>query len=204
MVVGGLVAKAAAALRARMPAGATLGDWARSLEEPVREFAKYEPPPGIVFDEKTYRGDGYGAYAWGCNVVELEVDLDTGETTVGKLYAAIDGGRIINPVLAEGQVEGGSAQGLGWATIEEMKTAGGRYLNDRMSTYIIPTALDTPPITVKFIERPYEYGGHGAKGIGEIPLDGPAPAVAAAIFHATGWLPHEIPATPEKLLEALG
>jgi CO/xanthine dehydrogenase Mo-binding subunit len=91
---------------------------------------------------------------------------------------------------------------VGWATIEEIKMRDGRYLNDRLATYIIPTALDAPRLTTILVENPYSGGPFGAKGIGELPMDGPAPAIIAAIHDATGvWL-DEVPATPEKVLAA--
>ena len=105
-------------------------------------------------------------------------------------------------VMAEGQIEGGSLQAVGWATIEEIKMKDGGYQNDRLATYLIPTALDAPRIRTILVENPYSRGPFGAKGIGELPMDGPAPAIIAAIHDATGvWL-DEIPATPEKVLAA--
>ena len=91
---------------------------------------------------------------------------------------------------------------VGWATIEEIKMKDGAYQNDRLATYLIPTALDAPRIRTILVENPYSRGPFGAKGIGELPMDGPAPAIIAAIHDATGvWL-DEIPATPEKVLAA--
>ena len=85
--------------------------------------------------------------------------------------------------------------------MEEVKTESGRYVNDRLSTYIIPTAKDTPSMDVHLLERPWEGGPYGAKGIGELPMDGGAPAVIQALENATGIVPDEIPATPERLLQ---
>jgi CO/xanthine dehydrogenase Mo-binding subunit len=117
--------------------------------------------------------------------------------------AALDPGTAIHPVMVEGQMEGGVLQAVGYATIEEMKMADGGYVNDRLATYIIPTALDAPKIKTILVENPYSGGPFGAKGIGEIPMDCPAPAVIAAIHDATGvWL-SDLPATPEKLLAAM-
>ena len=105
-------------------------------------------------------------------------------------------GRVIHPVLAEGQVEGGTLQAVGYATIEEIQLADGRYLNDRLATYLIPTALDAPRIEAILVEAPYSGAPHGAKGVGELPMDVGAPAVVAAIHDATGvWITH-LPATP--------
>ena len=123
-------------------------------------------------------------------MAEVDVDLDTGEVHVRDVVAADDIGRVIHPVLAEGQVEGGTLQAVGYATIEEIKLRDGRYLNDRLATYIIPTALDAPRIATILVEEPFGGAPHGAKGVGELPMDVGAPAVVAAIDDATGvWIP---------------
>ncbi len=193
MVVGALLAKAAAELRAKLT----------SEQPPIRVEQTYVQPDWIHWDETRYRGDAYPAFSFQCTVVDVEVDLDTGEVRVTDLVAALDPGRAIHPVMAEGQVEGGVLQAVGYAMLEEMKLDNGGFLNDRLATYIIPTSLDAPKIKTVLVENPYSGGPYGAKGIGEIPMDGPAPAVIAAIHDATGvWL-DEIPATPEKLLAAL-
>jgi CO/xanthine dehydrogenase Mo-binding subunit len=162
--------------------------------------AVYEPTPGLAWDEAAYHGDAYKAYAWGANVVEVEVDEDTLEVSPVRAWAVVEIGRAVHPVLAAGQVEGGTLQGFGWAGLEEIKTSGGHFLNDRMATYIVPTSLDAPPITVEIIELPHPRGPLGAKGLGELPIDGAAPAFAAAVTDATGLFPCELPITPERLL----
>lgn len=193
MIVGGLVARAAAELRDRL----------KTERPPIRVDKVYIQPDTIRWDEERYRGDAYAAFAFACVVVDVEVDIDTGEVCVKDLVAALDPGKAIHPVMVEGQVEGGVLQGVGYATLEEMKTLNGAFVNDRLATYIIPTSLDAPRIKTVLVENPYSGGPYGAKGIGEIPMDCPAPAVIAAIHDATGvWL-DEIPATPEKLLAAL-
>jgi len=111
---------------------------------------------------------------------------------------------VIHPVLAEGQVEGGTLQAIGYATIEEIKVQDGRYLNDRLATYLIPTALDAPRITSILVEAPFSGAPHGAKGVGELPMDVGAPAVVDAIHDATGVWIHDLPASPERILAALG
>ena len=110
-------------------------------------------------------------------------------------------GRAIHPTLCKGQIEGGTLQAIGWALMEEVKLKDGRYLNDRLATYIIPTVRDTPRIDVHLLERPWEGGPFGAKGVGELPMDGGAPAVAQAIDNALGIEVTEIPATPERLMK---
>jgi CO/xanthine dehydrogenase Mo-binding subunit len=194
MIVGGLIHDAARELRDRLGA---------RQRPPLRVEKTYVQPDTIHWDDQIYRGDAYPVYAWACTIADVEVDTDTGEVRVTDLVTAVDCGRAIHPVMAEGQIEGGSLQAVGWATIEEIKMRDGRYLNDRLATYLIPTTLDAPRIRTILIENPYSRGPFGAKGIGELPMDGPAPAVIAAIHDATGAWIDEVPATPEKVLEAL-
>jgi CO/xanthine dehydrogenase Mo-binding subunit len=170
----------------------------------TRVDQQFEPYPHVHFDDSTYRGDAYPAFGWAACVASVDVDLDTAEVTIRDVVAADDVGKVIHPVLAEGQVEGGTLQAIGYATIEEIKLQDGRYLNDRLATYIIPTALDAPRISTILVEAPYAGVPHGAKGIGELPMDVGAPAVVAAIHDATGIWVHDLPASPERILSALG
>jgi CO/xanthine dehydrogenase Mo-binding subunit len=169
----------------------------------LRIERRYEKPPEIAWDDDHYRGDAYGVFSYAACIAEVEVDLDTGETSVLNVATAHDIGRAIHPVLAAGQVEGGTVQGLGWALLEEVRWKDGRIWNHQLTNYIIPTAVDTPPIQVEFVDNPYSHGPRGAKGVGELPMDTPAPAVVAAIAHATGVRVDEIPVLPERLLGAL-
>ena len=208
MMGGGLLATAAAHLRSDVEAAT-----GRPFAESYRAFAaergglrateQFHGFPGIEWDDETYRGDAYPAYSWACAVAAVDVDRDTGEVRVRSVVQAVDAGRIVNPVLAAGQVEGGTLQGVGYATMEEVQLRDGAYRNDRMATYLIPTALDAPRIETIFVERPFSGVPHGAKGLGELPMDIPAPAVIAAIHDATGAWIAELPATPEKVLAAL-
>ena len=204
MVVGGLLIKAADKLRARVEA-ATGRSFAESYRDagPIRIDEQFVPYPGEPFDDKQYTGDAYPAFGWAAAVAKVEVDLDTGEVAVRDCVSADDIGRVIHPILAEGQVEGGTLQAIGYATIEEMKLVDGRYLNDRLATYLIPTSLDAPRIKSILVEMPYSGAPHGAKGVGELPMDVGAPAVVAAIHDATGVWIHDLPATPERILAAL-
>jgi CO/xanthine dehydrogenase Mo-binding subunit len=210
MVVGGLLIKAARRLRATVEArsdGRPFADAYRAdaaSNGPTRIDEQFEPYPGVRFDDETYRGDAYPAFGWAACVASVDVDLDSGEVTVRDVVAADDIGRVIHPVLAEGQVEGGTLQAIGYATIEEIKLHEGRYLNDRLATYIIPTSLDAPRITAILVEAPFDGSPHGAKGVGELPMDVGAPAVIAAIHDATGVWIHDLPATPERILAAMG
>jgi CO/xanthine dehydrogenase Mo-binding subunit len=192
MIVGRLIQEAATELR----------DRAKREPLPLRVENTYVQPDSIHWDEATYRGDAYPVYAWACTIADVDVDMTTGEVRVTDLVTAVDCGKALHPVMAEGQIEGGSLQAVGWATIEEIKMKDGGYQNDRLATYLIPTALDAPRIRTILVENPYSRGPFGAKGIGELPMDGPAPAIIAAIHDATGvWL-DEVPATPEKVLAA--
>ena len=210
MVVGGLLIKAARRLREVVEernGGRPFADVHRAdaaAHGPTRIDQQFEPYPHVHFDDETYRGDAYPAFGWAACVVSVSVDLDSGEVTVRDVVAADDVGRVIHPVLAEGQVEGGTLQAIGYATIEEIKLHDGRYLNDRLATYIIPTSLDAPRITTLLVEAPFSGAPHGAKGVGELPMDVGAPAVVAAIRDATGVWIHELPASPERILAALG
>src|SRR4051812_26560629 len=194
MIVGRLVQEAATEIREQLQRDKT--------RLPLRVEKSYMQPDSLHWDETTYRGDAYPVYAWACTIADVEVDMTTGVVRVTDLVTAVDCGKALHPVLAEGQIEGGCLQAVGWATIEEIKMKDGGYQNDRLATYLIPTALDAPRIRTILVENPYSRGPFGAKGIGELPMDGPAPAIIAAIHDATGvWL-EEIPATPEKVLAA--
>lgn len=165
--------------------------------------AKYEKPASIVWDDATYQGDAYAAYSWATYVVEVEVDLRTYATRVTDFVAAQEVGRVLNPALARGQVQGGVVQGIGWAIYEDVVLEDGAMKNCQMTNYIIPAAADLPPIRVLFEETPSPYGPGGAKGIGEMPIDGPAPAIVNAISAAVGASIDAIPVTPERLMERL-
>jgi aerobic-type carbon monoxide dehydrogenase small subunit (CoxS/CutS family) len=228
MIVGGLIARTVAELRDRVLAWRSSTEkgslsvqdgWIAGKAGPVERFRdaarryreevgpaevtiRYRPPEWQTFDESTYRGAAYPTYAWGADVVEVEVDPDTLAARAVHATAVCEVGRAIHQTLCAGQIEGGTLQALGWALMEEVKLQDGRYLNDRLATYIIPTVKDTPRIDVHLLERGYEGGPFGAKGVGELPMDGGAPATAQAIENATGIPVNEIPATPERLLRA--
>ncbi|MGK2850978.1 MAG: xanthine dehydrogenase family protein molybdopterin-binding subunit [Candidatus Limnocylindrales bacterium] len=209
MVVGGLLIKAARRLREQVET-ATGGRFATTYRAYAAQHGatridqRFEPyPDSVTFDDDLYRGDAYPAFGWAACVARVDVDLDTGEVHVRDVVAADDIGRVIHRVLAEGQVEGGTLQAVGYATIEEIKLRDGRYLNDRLATYIIPTALDAPRISTILVEAPFGAAPHGAKGVGELPMDVGAPAVIAAIADATGAWITELPASPERIVAAL-
>ncbi len=170
---------------------------------PASASKTYVQPEGLEWDEKTYQGQAYPVFSWGCDVAEVEIDLDTYEISVTRFTAAQDVGKAIHPVMVMGQIEGGSLQAIGYATMEEVLQKNGWIENHRMTNCLIPTALDAPAFETHIIEEPFSGGPFGAKGVGELPTDGGAPAVAAAIDHATGQRFDEIPVTPEKIELAL-
>jgi CO/xanthine dehydrogenase Mo-binding subunit len=122
---------------------------------------------------------------------------------VTDFHALQEVGKVIHPVLARGQVEGGVAQGIGYALYEKCEYKDGLMRNNQMTNYIMPTSADLPPIHVYFEETPSIHGPGGAKGIGELPMDGPAPAILNAIEHATGISFTEIPLLPEDIFERM-
>lgn len=170
----------------------------------LRVYDQFKLPDFVKWNQKTFEGDAYPAYSWGCNVVELEVDSLTYEIMLKKVTGIFDIGRLINPVLAKGQIEGGLVQALGYALMEKIEVKHGKYDADRMQTYVIPTALDIPEMDVDFVEYPFVHGEPGAKGVGEIPMDGLAPAIANALEAATGVRLRDLPITPEQLFAAKG
>lgn len=214
MVVGGLVSRATKELKrafenehGRVPR--TPGELRKAAAvlcqgSPARRFeVQYEKPPEVTWDDATYRGDAYGVYSYAAIAVDLEIDKLTFEVRLVKVTTAQDIGKAINPLLAEGQIIGGSTQGLGWALLEEPIFKDGVMVNNQLTNYVIPTSLDTPPFEVLLVEKPYTRGPFGAKGVGELPMDIPGPAVAAAVKHATGRLIPTLPHTPERISRAL-
>jgi CO/xanthine dehydrogenase Mo-binding subunit len=211
MIVGSILERAARELfgrieSERLAGGGSFGEAALRIlrrEGPVTVETRYDSPPGVHWDDDTYTGDAYPVFGWGCDIAEVEVDLDTFETTVVRFWAAADVGKAIHPVMCKGQIEGGTLQAIGWALSEKVVWKDGRILNGRMTNYIVPTSVDAPRFVTILVEEPYSHGpGGGAKGIGELPMDGGAPAIAAAIEHATGLAMDHLPLLPEDLWEA--
>jgi len=134
-------------------------------------------------------------------VAEVELDPDTWEIRPVRVTVVNEIGKAIHPALARGQVEGGTAQGLGYALLERVAMRDGAMANAQLTNYLIPTTMDTPKLDVVLLEHPYAGGPFGAKGLGELPIDGPAPAVVNAIRHL-GIDVRSIPALPETIREA--
>jgi len=213
MIVGGLVTRAAGRLResllgaspGALRSRAALRSAARRLCGKARALTfeeQYQTPADIRWDEKRYRGDAYPVYSYGACVAELEIDRRTLEVKVQRLSSAVEIGRAINPRLVEGQVMGGVTQALGYALLENAVYRDGAMQNPQLTNYIVPTSLDTPALDVAIVEKPYSRGPFGAKGVGELPMDIPAPAIAAAVHDATGLLISRLPILPERIHEA--
>ncbi len=185
-----------------------------SLDEAARSFltargalrgrAAYCPKPPFAWDDKAFTGAAYKAYSWLAQVVEVEVDLDSYEVRPLTSVISAEVGRAIHPLQARGQMEGGVLQSYGGAVLEELTlTAEGAYSAGSLNEYLIPTSLDAPDFEVRFLEEPDSFGPYGAKGIGELSMDGGAPAIAAAVQNACGAFAREIPLTGEKLFRLL-
>ena len=159
--------------------------------------ATYDPPTSPL--DANGQGAPYAVYGYGAQMVELEVDAALGTVRLLKITAAHDLGRAINPMLARGQIEGGIAQGIGMALMEEYLPGRTENLHD----YLIPTFGDVPPIESLLIEVPDPEGPFGAKGLGEHVLIPTAPAILNAIRHATGAEITRVPALPHRVREAL-
>ena len=200
MVVGRILQHCAEELRDRL-GGLPPAEHHRR-HGPLSVTKQYEPPPGVTWDDGSYQGDAYGTFAWACDVAEVRLDRVTYEACATKLTLVHEFGRPLNPVLARGQIEGGTAQALGWALTEEVVMRDGAMANAQLTDYLVPTTLDTPPLETVVVENPYPHGAFGAKGLGELPFSGPGPAVVNALRHL-GLDVRALPATPERVMEAV-
>ena len=155
-------------------------------------------------DPKTGQGEKlYVAYTFVTQVIEVEVDTDTGIVQVLNVYTAADIGKAINPQNVEGQIEGGTVQGIGMALMEEQVIKEGITLNPDLTGYLIPTSMDTPHFVTRLVENEDCEGPFGSKGIGEPATIATTPAIANAIYDAIGVRVYDLPITPEKILKAL-
>ena len=212
MVVGKLVESAVLGLKQTLLGSGLLpqqyndAEFKKACADYIAKFGSlktsstYQPPPNVHWDDEKYQGDAYGAYAWAVYVAEVSFDELTYEARVEDFVAMQEVGRVLNPVLAAGQIEGGVAQAIGFTLFENVVWKDGRMANNQMTNYIIPTPADIPPIRVFFEENPYAYGPGGAKGIGELPMDGAAPAILNAIEDATSVSFNSIPLMPERMI----
>jgi CO/xanthine dehydrogenase Mo-binding subunit len=215
MVVGKLVQSAAVGIRQTLINNGKLGD-SYSPEEfraacrahvaehgKFRSLAQYEQPGDIVWDEEKYRGSAYAAFAWAVYIAEVTVNLETYSASVNDFVAVQEVGKVLHPILAKGQIIGGVAQGIGFTLYEKVIWEKGRMQNGQMTNYIMPTSADLPSIRVYFEELGNVHGAYGAKGIGELPMDGPAPAIVNAIEDALHVRFDSIPLLPEDIFEAM-
>jgi len=189
--------------------GKLLQDAAIEMKEFLNDYIElevikqYKHPEGFVWDDEKFKGDAYNTYAWGANVVEVEVNPITYEVSVTDIYAVFDIGEAIDELIVRGQIEGGMVQGLGYASMEVMHHKDGRLLQRTNTDYVIPTAMDFPKIQSKLVNNPYTNGPFGAKGVGETTLIGAAAAYALAVQNAIGHYINKIPVTPEYLMEVM-
>jgi CO/xanthine dehydrogenase Mo-binding subunit len=168
-----------------------------------RCWSRYEAPKDIFWDDEKYRGEAYAAFAWAVYVVEVTVDLTAYSVSVDDFVALQEVGKVLHPLLARGQIIGGVAQGIGFSLYEKVAWNNGRMQNSQMTNYIMPTSSDVPPIRVFFEELGNVYGAYGAKGIGELPMDGPAPAIVNAVEDALGVRFDSVPLVPEDIMDGL-
>ena len=215
MVVGKLVQSAARALQRTLYASGLLHEgysreeFRKACAQYVAEhgrfksWASYEAPPGIFWDDEKYRGEAYAAYAWAVYIAEVSVDLTSYSVKIDDFVALQEVGKVLHPVLARGQITGGIAQAIGFALFEKVVWKEGRMQNGQMTNYIMPTSADLPPIRVYFEELGNVHGAFGAKGIGELPMDGPAPAIVNAVEDALGIGFDSIPLLPEDIFGAI-
>ena len=186
---------------------ASLGDIARAAihsrdGHELIAVGSWDSPSELQDPERRY-GNESAAYDFTCHAVEVRVDRATGAFSILDYAAATDAGTIINPIGATGQIEGGFAQGLGYAITESMEFADGQPINPNFSDYRIPSIADMPPFKHEFVPSYEPTGPLGAKAVGEIAVDPVAPAIANAIFDAVGVRITSLPITPEKVLRGL-
>lgn len=192
MIVGGLIARAALELKEK---------WEHGVEITVEQH--YKQPEFIEWDEDKMLGDAYPAYSWGVAVCEVEVDPITYQVDIKDIWSAYDIGKAIDERIVIGQIEGGLLQGIGYGTLEVMECVEGIIQQKNVTDYIIPTAADCVNMHTYIMDNPYPLGPYGAKGAGELPLVGGAPAVAMAIENAIGRKITKIPVTPEYIMELM-
>jgi len=188
----------------RGAAAEALRRW-KAEERPAVAEHTYLAPKTTQFDPETGYGTPNFAYGYVAQAVEVEVDTETGQLRILRVVCADDVGRAINPQQVEGQIEGGVAQAVGWATCENFIVEGGRIQTPHLSTYLIPTVSDVPErVEAVIVERPDPRGPWGARGMGEMPFIPLAPALVAAVHDATGVWFDELPLTPERVAKGLG
>ncbi len=194
MSVGKLLERACLKLKAQ---------WKSGVRQEFEEH--YQQPDFLInWDLDTFSGDAYPTYAWSVNVVELEIDTLTGGSDVLGAWGVYDIGHAIDEAICRGQMEGGFLQGIGYGGMEQMQARNGKLNNTSLSDYIIPTAMDVPHMEVAFVDNPYPYGPFGAKGAGELPAVGGAPAYVEAVETALHTKLYKTPISMEDIEDILG
>ncbi|MDA3833660.1 MAG: molybdopterin-dependent oxidoreductase, partial [Spirochaetales bacterium] len=190
MVVGKLVERASLELNRRWDEGAE-----------VAVELDYVHPEGCIWDQNTLQGDAYPTYGWGICVVDVTVDEVTHEVETNGIWTIHDVGMPIDEMIVHGQVNGGVVQSLGYGSLEKLEYEDGKFYQNTLADYMIPTSMDFPMMNSDLIENPYENGPFGAKGMGELVFDGAAAAFADAVQHAVNRDIQRIPVTPEYIME---
>ena len=194
MTVGELLRRASEKLKKEWKTG----------EVQIIEEHFVEPDFVIPFNLKEFKGDAYPTYSWGVNAIEVEVDTLTATTKILGAWGSFDVGVPIDMNIIQGQMQGGFLQGIGYASMEQMNyNDKGMIRNNSFSDYIIPTAVDVPNLVTEIINNPYSHGPYGAKGAGELPLVGAAPAYVEAMENALGANLNKIPFTTEDTMSVL-
>jgi len=168
----------------------------KSIKFPLEYRMNFVPDPSVFFNEDTFQGIGYKDYSWAACVSEIYFHADSYQIEVKKIWTVLDIGKVINLQIAEGQVQGGLIQAVGYATSEFFYKKGFGRL-EGFTDYVLPTSLDIPEMDIEFIHTNSEI----AKGLGEIPMDYPAPSIRNAFYQATGIFINEIPLTPEIIFK---
>lgn len=192
VIVGKLLKDAAEELKNR---------W--NKDKRVEVSKRYKYPDGFEWDGDNFKGDAYTSYSFGVNVVEVEIDSITLESSIKGVWAVYDIGQPIDDRIVKGQIDGGIVQGLGYGGIEVMENKDGRFMQRTVTDYIIPTSKDVPPIESELICQPFEGGPYGAKALGELTLIGSPAAYAIAVEDALKVEINSIPVRPEYLMEVM-
>ena len=161
-------------------------------------------PPRRFFDPSTGLGVSYPAYTFAATVAAVDVDIETGQVDIIKIWPAMDVGKAIDPLMIEGQIHGAISQGIGFTLMENMLLDEGRIINPNFTDYLVPSSLDTPEVAETIlVEEPYKHSAFGAKGVGEPAIISIVPAISNAIYHATGISFNTVPITAERLHASL-
>lgn len=191
MIVGGLLAKAAKRMKER---------W---FEDSFEILETYRQPDYIKWDQEKMIGDAYPTYSWGVQVVEIDIDPSTYEININDIWTVHDVGYALDEKIIHGQIHGGVLQGIAYGYLENLSNINGNFLQKNITDYVIPTSIDSPKIHSYLMNVPFEFGPYGAKGAGELPLIGGAPAIVSAIQNALNIPINKIPAIPEYIMEVM-